>query len=490
MGGRPCKEICQLAYLALAHTLETSVPQMPRRPETPDMATNPKLLIAFSLGLLACGDDNATVDSSTDGGGGGSMGGSGGTDSTDAGTASNSGSGGTGSTSDGASGSGGATDGASDSDGGASSTSGSGAGSDTDASSGSGGSTSGGTSGGTTGSSTGTGETTGTSGGSTGTGTTGPTCQPYDEQHVLDAVPASVMFVLDKSGSMSRTWDHDGDSETGEVSRWYSLYQVVDYIMGAYGSAIDFGAQLAPAAEAGSRGEGACDLAPGSPEVSAGPDNGAAILAGIPGESVEVFGGTPTSAGFDSAVAHLLTLDSQSPKSVILVTDGAANCKAGTSGNNLNRVYDDSLPGRVQAARETHRVLTYAIGVAIRDQMISTPATNPHVALEAVAEAGGAPSDGATKYYLANDQVELANAMATVTGAIECTVPLNVEAPHPNLVTIDLDGVEIPQVADCDTESGWVWTSGAGPFDAIILCGSACVPSGPVTQVDVHGDCP
>ena len=41
------------------------------------------------------------------------------------------------------------------------------------------------------------------------------------------------------------------------------------------------------------------------------------------------------------------------------------------------------------------------------------------------------------------------------------------EAEHPDLVTIDVDNIEVPQVADCTTENGWGWTN--APMLSIIL---------------------
>ena len=57
------------------------------------------------------------------------------------------------------------------------------------------------------------------------------------------------MLALDKSGSMvanpAGLWDHDADPNTPKITRWNSLYQVVQLITTDYNNSINFGANLA-----------------------------------------------------------------------------------------------------------------------------------------------------------------------------------------------------------------------------------------------------
>ena len=48
----------------------------------------------------------------------------------------------------------------------------------------------------------------------------------------------------------------------------------------------------------------------------------------------------------------------------------------------------------------------------------------------------------------------------------------------------------IDQVTDCATEDGWVYSNPDGPYDAIILCGTACDALGAAGTLDATFGCP
>ena len=61
----------------------------------------------------------------------------------------------------------------------------------------------------------------------------------------LKPVEPNIALVLDKSGSMvanpAGLWDHDADPNTPKITRWNSLYQVVQFIVTDYNDSINFG---------------------------------------------------------------------------------------------------------------------------------------------------------------------------------------------------------------------------------------------------------
>lgn len=56
-----------------------------------------------------------------------------------------------------------------------------------------------------------------------------------------------------------------------------------------------------------------------------------------------------------------------------------------------------------------------------------------------------------------------------------CVLPLETEPTHPEFLELSIAGVQIPHVVDCASEDGWAFTFPDGPFEAIELCGQACV---------------
>jgi hypothetical protein len=295
------------------------------------------------------------------------------------------------------------------------------------------------------------------------------------------------MLVLDKSGSMVyNTWDHDGDGGTPEVTRWYSLYEVVEFIVTSFNAQINFGAILFPNTSATTAyGEGAC-LTSATPEVPVAPMNQSAILNGIPDkdEIAGIKGGTPTERGISAAVAHLNTLAPDNPPAMILVTDGAANCQAGADCNGVSDCplledYDPDLTGTVSDAWLNDGIPTYVVGIDIDNFVVTgvgIPDVNPYEKLNELAPLGGKPKPGGPPhFYQTVNQGELQDALQQIVDdTMSCVVDLNPLPPEPEHVSVFIGGVEVPQITDCANEDGWMYVPPNPPWDQIELCGTAC----------------
>jgi hypothetical protein len=286
------------------------------------------------------------------------------------------------------------------------------------------------------------------------------------------------MLVLDGSGSMMAFWDHDGDSETAEVRRWNSLYHVVEFIVGGFDHTLEFGAQMFPQVGSGLGNDyvDACNMGL-VPEVSIAADNGDAILAGIPGPEAILGGGTPATVGIQNSVTALTQLDGFGPRAIILVTDGAANCKAGEEGHASIAIYDDNLPGVVSDTANVLGIPVYVVGIDIEDTMLETPAANPYEKLTEVAQAGGVPKPGDEPFYNVGNEIELEDTLETISDYIECTIELPEAPMFPEFVAVSMGGEELAQVDDCQSEDGWTY-AGA---DSITMCGSACQAAETIT---------
>lgn len=311
----------------------------------------------------------------------------------------------------------------------------------------------------------------------------------------LEPVPPNIMLVLDKSGSMVSTldndmngvmdgfWDHDANPNTPVVSRWNSLYDVVDFIVTTFDSQINFGANLFPSTSATQTYNANACLVSNVPEIAVGPGNAAAILGGIPAAgATDLYGGTPATAGITVARDHLVTLNPDNPRAIIFITDGAANCSA-SAGNEFERFeeYDDQLPVVVGDAWTNDEIPTYVVGIDIENAV--SPATddgnpdntNTYDALNVVANAGGKPKGGAEDFYQTTNQNELQDALQLIIDdALTCTVPLMPPPAFPDLLQVLIGGMNVPQVMDCQNEDGWMYTNPNGPYDSIELCGTWC----------------
>jgi hypothetical protein len=300
----------------------------------------------------------------------------------------------------------------------------------------------------------------------------------------LEPVPPNVMLVLDKSGSMvDNSWDHDANGGTPDITRWNSLYQVVDFVTTTFDDQINFGAVLFPAVNATATYNASACVMGGAPDIGVSPNNSAAILAGIPAANeLMIDGGTPATAGVTVGRDHLLDQNAANPRAIILVTDGAANC-ASDAANNTERfeVYDEQLPIVVGSTWTDDGVPVYVVGIDVADQFSDAATdgypnnTNTYDALNEVAVAGGQPLPGAEQFYQTTNQLELQDALEQIVAqALSCTVPLDPEPPFPDLLEVVVADMDVPAVMDCATEDGWVYTNPGGPYDSIELCGTWC----------------
>lgn len=314
-------------------------------------------------------------------------------------------------------------------------------------------------------------------------------CDQAEFSFVFEPQTPNVMLVLDKSRSMSQLWDHDGNAGTADISRYNSLYNVVEYLVGALDGEVNFGAQLFPSASAfldEPQNQNSC-LVEGQPEVAVGPSTGASILAAMPAaDDFSISGGTPAIAGLDSALQHLTNLDDDGSKAIVLVTDGAANCNENETADTTLFAYDARVPDLVGDIFADHSIPVYVVGINILDEMGTKPAVNPYEAITDVAMAGGAPSPGPEPFYNAFNELELADALDEVITDIECTINLDIEPDFPDSIGVIVDATGYDQVLDCESENGWVFTAPAGPYNAIQLCGAACdsIQDGGLVEVD------
>lgn len=318
-----------------------------------------------------------------------------------------------------------------------------------------------------------------------------PACN--EESFQLTVEPPQVVLLLDKSYSMIEfSWDHDGDPLTPAVTRWNSLYNVVDALAHDVEDEMELGMVLFPSpAVTDNDTATACwvDPEPGAPVA---PHNADAIVGALPpADATDLYGGTPASGGLQVVLDHLEAIADGRPQAVVLVTDGAANCMAGTAGMGVFTEYDMGLVPLVAQAR-VDGIPTYVVGVDIVDAVGTYPQDNPYVRLSEVAEAGGVPREGASEaFYNTTDEAELLTALGGITAELGCTLTLETPAVFVDQLTVEVGGVEIPRVDECGPDGvGWRLLQDAPPYDAIELCSASCDEAHLQEGLDVTYACP
>ena len=258
-----------------------------------------------------------------------------------------------------------------------------------------------------------------------------------------------ILLVLDKSGSMT---DAQWVFQNQLMSRWSSLYLIVESVLGQFDNQADFGASLYPNFDDGCNVEDPVD-------VPVAPQNGMMILDTLPPPNASFNGPTPLHNGIKVAKAHLEDIRiPDKPQAMILVADGglSQHCPPITSLDEVEAMIADAWQAEVP---------TYVLGIdANTPELIDQ--------LNGFAEAGGKALPGPEKFYNANDGDELLeNVLEVVQGTLSCTVNLDETPPNPAFTKVLLDGEELPEIEDCEHEDGWYWSN---PHTQITMCGTAC----------------
>ena len=337
----------------------------------------------------------------------------------------------------------------------------------------------------------------------------------------IPIVTPSVMLVLDKSGSMVATpggfWDHDNDDAnddgfqdaepmkmaTPKITRWESLWSVVDLITKNFNGSMNMGMILFPSKAAKADYSAIACVVNAKPEVPVGVMNAATIIAAIPpakADKTVIQGATPATKGVVAAVGDLDAAPADQPKFMILVTDGAANCPAGAADNTaLFEVYDDGLATALSDAL-AKGIKTYVVGIDISQEVSGATKdgnpdnTNTYEKLNLAAEAGGVPRPGAEKFYNTTNQDELQAALDEISmQLLSCTIDLSPEPVYEDYVEVTVKEMYGKmQVADCSTQDGWKYVPKMNPDDPvrIELCGQACADFQMTGMIDIQYRCP
>jgi hypothetical protein len=305
--------------------------------------------------------------------------------------------------------------------------------------------------------------------------------------------PLELMFVVDRSPSMARSWDHDGDPDTPTQTRWASVRGLFDGIATVLTANVSVGPtvglQQFPSADAcpdatlanPTCGEiSACTITD-APEFALTEEGMSSLLASLPPADAasEFRGASPAAAAYASAVAQLLARNPETLRYIVLITDGHLDCGSADDPPAKLGVPDPALLGLIEAAYVEHRIFTLVVAVDEDAPPELGPDTiadfDPRPSLEALAVAGGS----ATYLSLSDPDILLAFEPPG-TDILDCTVDLSWVPdgpPTPDqipLITWTIDGVPVSYVepeACGEVETGWTWIVEG---EVMSFCGAAC----------------
>lgn len=255
----------------------------------------------------------------------------------------------------------------------------------------------------------------------------------------LERKPAELLLVLDRSASM----EDAPDGATDSTPKWDLVVPAVNEVIRATEGTVAWGLKLFP------EGSGEECVATGVTsriDVEPAALNAAQVTAAVSMTTPEG-NGTPTGDAILSGLAYLQARANDNPKYILLATDGEPSCPDSS---------DDARPYAVQAVTmaAAASVHTFVLGVATTKKSATS-------VLNDLAIAGMEPRDDdpnplVSRYYLANTQDQLANALQQITGQISgCTFDWSDPPPVPDNIAVKVGGVKAPR----DSNDGWEYTS-------------------------------
>ncbi len=319
-----------------------------------------------------------------------------------------------------------------------------------------------------------------------------PACGESRIETVL-VTPPSLALVVERSGSLvaaNNFWDHDADDPdddgltadmapaTPRVSRWQSVSQALASTLAGHDARLNAGLALFPAASATpGPGAAACPV-DDALVVPIGPMRAGEIVAALPDQNdTTLAGASPATRGVKAALAALQALDTVGSRFIVLITDGAPNCREGVGDAALLDTVDDQLAPLIADAL-AQGIPTEVVGIAIEN--VENPSivdgepdgVRPFIELKRAAIFGGATES--PWFRDAQDQVQLQAELEAVMARALCTFPLLPLPDYPSYVELDIGGVEYGKgsTGECDDEHTWRYLD--KDTWMLELCNQAC----------------
>jgi hypothetical protein len=289
-------------------------------------------------------------------------------------------------------------------------------------------------------------------------------------------VPPDMMLVMDRSLSMTNDINDKqcaGGTGTngncGANSKWELMVPALNQVISDTDMKVNWGMYYLGDEPS------QCGVAT-APVVPVAAMNATAVTTSLTTNLFNGQVGTPTRRVIQGAVSYLTGLGDQTPKYLLLATDGQPNC---ATTNSLNT---DDTTGTDQAVKDAAAagIPTFVVGIGN---------TNAAATLNQLAIDGGRPQvGGPTSYYQVDDAAALSSALGTIVGqAASCTFNIGA-APDGTTATglgVFGDGSKLTM----DPANGWSFKDAT--MTTIILNGSLCdqVMSGAIHDVTVAFVC-
>ena len=307
----------------------------------------------------------------------------------------------------------------------------------------------------------------------------------------LPTFAPDITLIVTYTASMAR------DASAG-VTRWEQVHALVQQIGAALGGRVNLGIQVVPSLGAKSTGFLDPCYTDVSTRVLPAPTQAQALLAALPG-ATPVFGEHALRAGLDLVLAGFALQDPDDlrPQAIVILSDAPFNCSdAATDALERVELYDGGLVPRVaETAAAGVPVFVVGFGVTATDGGLPFPGArtdevDPHLAFNALADAGGRPRPGGTHYYRPDDSAALIAALSAIPPAFaDCRVALDAAPAYPGRLVVTIASASHHGQPDCASGHGWRYPD-PGDLTVVELCPDTCADFRVAGALTIEQRCP
>lgn len=307
----------------------------------------------------------------------------------------------------------------------------------------------------------------------------------------LPTFAPDITLIVAYTASMARS---SGDG----VTRWQQVHALVEQIGAALGDRVNLGIQVVPSLGAQSSGFFDPCYTNVSTRLLPGPTQQEPLLAALPADP-PALGEHALRAGLDLALAGFALQDPDRlrPQAIVILSDAPFNCsESATSALERVELFDSDLVPRVTAAA-TAGVPVFVVGVGVTSTGGAPPfpgaqtdEVDPHLAFNALAEAGGQARPGDTRYYRPEDSEALIAALAAIPPAFaDCRLALEAAPAYPERLVVTIAGASHRGQPNCDGGHGWRYPDPAEPT-VVELCPDTCADFRAEQALTIEQRCP
>ena len=282
------------------------------------------------------------------------------------------------------------------------------------------------------------------------------------------------------------------------VSRWDQAYALAEQLAEQLGDRVNLGVQVVPSLDAQPSDFYNPCYTDASTRLLPAPAQGAALLATLPAAQ-PALGEHALRGGLDLTLAGFVLQDPDAlrPQAIVIISDPPLNCsEVATDGLERVELFDGGLVPRVAAVAATG-VPVFVVGIGVTPTHGTPPfpgartdEVDPHLAFNALAEAGGQARPGDTRYYRPEDSAALIATLAAIPPAFaDCRVPLEDAPAYPDRLVVTIEAASYSEDPGCTTKHGWRYPD---PDDLAVieLCPDTCARFRVAAALTIEQRCP